>query len=68
MTPTPADDDYSSLCVRLASLQKEAGAFLGRYLRECSNVSMDIAEDFAREANEVSDRMKAWRLSNGYEA
>ena len=69
-TGAPADEAYSSLCLRLADLQREAGAFLGRSLRpDTTNpaVSRRIAEDFAREANEVSDQMQAWRLANGWE-
>lgn len=70
-TGAPADEAYSALCLRLADLQKEAGAFLGTSLRADGPanpaVSRRIAEDFAREANEVADQMKAWRLAKGWE-
>jgi hypothetical protein len=70
MTQEPADETYSALALRLNDLQREAGAFLGTSLRpDAKNpqTSRKIAEDFAREANEVSDQMKAWRLAHGYE-
>lgn len=72
MTPdsrgrTPADETYTALAKRHNELLREAGAFLARSLREGKPVDMRIAEDFAREANEVADQMKVWRLANGYE-
>lgn len=70
MANQPADEAYTALSLRLIALQKEAGAFLATSLRPDANdpqVSQRIAEDFAREANEVSDEMKAWRLGHGYE-
>lgn len=70
-TPAPADEAYSKLCVRLSFLEKEAGAFLARSMREGEShpeASMRIARDLAAEANEVGDQMKAWRLANGYPA
>jgi hypothetical protein len=67
----PADAEYSALCVRLAELQKEAGAFLARSLRADLTMpqrqSADrIARDFAAEALEVGERMTAWRLAHGW--
>lgn len=70
MTQQPADEAYTALSLRLVALQKEAGAFLATSLRPDATkpqVSRRMAEDFAREANEVSDQMKAWRLAHGYE-
>lgn len=69
--PKPADEKYNALCTRLASLQKEAGAMLAQSLSAGSShpeTARKIAEDFAREANEVAAEMKAWRLAHGYEA
>lgn len=66
----PADDTYAALCKRHAGLEREAGAFLARSLRpdtENPVTARRIAEDFAREANEVSDQMEAWRLANGWD-
>lgn len=66
----PADEEYSALLKRHAGLEREAGAMLAQSLRaDCQHpdTARQIAEDMAREANEVGAAMKAWRLRNGYD-
>ena len=69
-TGAPADAEYSALCVRRADLARAAGTFLGQALHpdtQNPDVARGIAEDFAREYNDVTAQMRAWRLANGWE-
>ena len=61
----------SPVAYLLGGLAGCAVAFLANTLRsdcERPDMSLRIAHDFAREANEVAAEMKAWRLAHGYES
>lgn len=69
-TRRPADEHYDALATRLQDLYREAGAMLAQSFSGTSphpDTARQIAESFAREANEVRAQMASWRLANGYD-
>lgn len=71
MIGAPANDQYADLARKQAASERAAGSMLAASMRpDCQSPSAarQMAEEYAAEANEYGEQMRAWRLANGWAA